>query len=159
MDPAKASDKRTVQNFRYKVLRKLKKIKLAMKRLYLIVVGLFLLGPGARAQESIPTLDLTQPVSCGGEKLTTISGIVEGVGGGSPHGPPPPRLPLDLRLVDIEPRPLREGGQGHLRGRVRECGSRPVPEFPGARNATCCGGADFTVWFGMIRTRCQLGCH
>ena len=29
VDPAKASDKRTVQNFRYKVLRKLKKIKLA----------------------------------------------------------------------------------------------------------------------------------
>ena len=29
VDPAKASDKRTVQNFRYKILRELKKLKIA----------------------------------------------------------------------------------------------------------------------------------
>ena len=96
-----------------------------MKSLDLIVVGLFLLGPGARAQESIPTLDLTQPVSCGGEKLTTISGIVEGVGGGSPHGPPPPRLPLDLRLVDIEPLPLPRFGKVVYEVELKNVGAVP----------------------------------
>ena len=96
-----------------------------MKPLDLIVVGLFLLGVGAQAQESIPTLDLTQPVSCGGEKLTTITGIVEGVGGGSPHGPPPPRLPLDLRLVDIEPLPLRLGGKVTYEVELENVGAAP----------------------------------
>ena len=74
-----------------------------MKRLYLIVVSLFLLPAGARAQESIPTLDLTKPASCEDEEGGTVVGrIIAGV----THAPPPQRLPLDLRLVHIEPRPL-----------------------------------------------------
>ena len=82
-----------------------------MKPLDLIVVGLFLLGVGAQAQEPIPTLDLTKPLWCEGQLPTTISGIVGGTGGGLIHGPPPPRLPLDLRLVDIEPLPLPQFGK------------------------------------------------
>ena len=50
MDPAKASDKRTVQNFRYKVLRKLKKIKLAWKDLnYTTAPGVLILLPSTPA--------------------------------------------------------------------------------------------------------------
>ena len=96
-----------------------------MKSLDLIVASLFLLGPGAQAQESMPTLDLTQPVSCEDEKLTTISGIVVGTGGGLIHGPPPPLLPLDLRLVDIEPRPLREGGKVTYEVELENVGAAP----------------------------------
>ena len=67
-----------------------------MKRLYLIVASLFLLGVGAQAQEPIPTLDLTKPLWCEGQLPTP------GIGSGGLTGyegqPPPPRLALDLRL-------------------------------------------------------------
>ena len=97
-----------------------------MKPLDLIVVGLFLLGVGAQAQEPIPTLDLTQPVSCEDEMPMTISGnIVVGTGGGLIHGPPPPRLPLDLRLVDIEPQPLRVGGKVTYEVELENVGAAP----------------------------------
>ena len=46
LDPAKASDKRTVQNFRRKVLRELKKIKLAWPGLnYSTAPGVLILSP------------------------------------------------------------------------------------------------------------------
>ena len=49
--PDKASDKRTVLNFRYKVLRELKKIKLAWPELtYTTAPGVLILHP------SIPTI-------------------------------------------------------------------------------------------------------
>ena len=54
VDPAKASDKRTVQNFRYKVLRKLKKIKLAWKDLnYTTAPGVLILLPSTPAIASL----------------------------------------------------------------------------------------------------------
>ena len=94
-----------------------------MKRLYLIVVGLFLLGVGAQAQEPIPTLDLTKPLWCEGQLPTT------GIGSGSAtlvgHRPPPPRVPLDLRLIGIEPRPLREGGKVTYEVELKNVGAAP----------------------------------
>ena len=65
MDPAKASDKRTVQNFRYKVLRKLKKIKLAWKDLnYTTAPGVLIslaLDSGHRAAQPRPATKLVTP--------------------------------------------------------------------------------------------------
>ena len=50
MDPARASDKRTVQNFRCEVLRELKKIKLAWPGLnYATAPGVLILLPSAPA--------------------------------------------------------------------------------------------------------------
>ena len=50
VDPAKASDNQTVQDFRYKVLRELKKIKLAWPDLnYSTARGLLILHPSAPA--------------------------------------------------------------------------------------------------------------
>ena len=46
MDPDKASDKKTVQNFRVKILRELKKIKLAWPKLnYSTAPGVLILHP------------------------------------------------------------------------------------------------------------------
>ena len=60
MDPAKASDKRTVQNFRYKVLRKLKKIKLAWKDLnYTTAPGVLILLPSTPAIAPVRQAQLT----------------------------------------------------------------------------------------------------
>ena len=41
------------------------------------------------------------------------------------HGPPPPRLPLDLRLVDIEPQPLRVGGKVTYEVELENVGAAP----------------------------------
>ena len=50
VDPAKASKNQTVQNFRYKVLRELKKIKLAWPELnYSTARGVLILSPSAPA--------------------------------------------------------------------------------------------------------------
>ena len=50
LHPAKASDNQTAQNFRYKILRELKKIKLAWKDLnYATAPGLLILHPSAPA--------------------------------------------------------------------------------------------------------------
>jgi hypothetical protein len=94
-----------------------------MKRLYPIVVGLFLLGVGAQAQEPIPTLDLTKPLWCEGQLPTTGSG--SGRLTGYEGQPPPPRLALDLRLVDIEPLPLREGGKVTYEVELENVGAAP----------------------------------
>ena len=49
-DPDKASDNQTVQNFRYKVLRELKKIKLAWSELnYSTARGVLILHPSTPA--------------------------------------------------------------------------------------------------------------
>ena len=94
-----------------------------MKSLDLIVASLFLLGVGAQAQEPIPTLDLTKPLWCEGQLPTT------GIGSGSAtlvgHRPPPPRVPLDLRLIGIEPRPLREGGKVTYEVELENVGAAP----------------------------------
>ena len=91
---------------------------------YLIVASLFLLGVGAQAQEPIPTLDLTKPLWCEGQLPTT------GIGSGSvtwvSHRPPPPRVPLDLRLIGIEPRPLREGGKVTYEVELKNVGAVPL---------------------------------
>ena len=50
VDPAKASDNQTVQNFRYKILRELKKIKLAWPELnYSTAKGVLILSPSKPA--------------------------------------------------------------------------------------------------------------
>ena len=50
VDPAKASDNQTVQNFRYKILRELKKIKLAWPGLnYTTAKGVLILSPSTPA--------------------------------------------------------------------------------------------------------------
>ena len=50
VDPAKASDNQTVQNFRYKILRELKKIKLAWPELnYSMAKGVLILSPSKPA--------------------------------------------------------------------------------------------------------------
>ena len=50
LDPAKASDNQTVQNFRYKILRELKKIKLAWPELnYSTGKGVLILSPSTPA--------------------------------------------------------------------------------------------------------------
>ena len=95
-----------------------------MKRLYLIVISLFLLGVGAQAQEPIPTLDLTKPLWCEDQlpKKLTGSGSATWVS----HRPPPPRVPLDLRLIGIEPRPLREGGKVTYEVELENVGAAPL---------------------------------
>ena len=94
-----------------------------MKRLYLIVASLFLLGVGAQAQEPIPTLDLTKPLWCEGQLPTP------GIGSGGLTGyegqPPPPRLALDLRLVDIEPLPLPRFGKVVYEVELENVGAAP----------------------------------
>ena len=97
-----------------------------MKPLDLIVVSLFLLVAGARAQESIPTLDLTKPLRCKDQltKRTSISGTV-GMLGGTSHGPSPPRVPLDLRLVAVEPLPLRNGSRVTYEVELENVGTVP----------------------------------
>ena len=97
-----------------------------MKPLDLIVVSWFLLGPGALAQESIPTLDLTEPVRCKDTLPDSLSGTVSGPGGLT-HAPPPPRLPLDLRLFSIEPLPLREGSKVTYEVELENVGDTPFP--------------------------------
>ena len=55
VDPAKASKNQTVQNFRYKVLRELKKIKLAWPELnYSTARGVLILSPSAPAIAPAP---------------------------------------------------------------------------------------------------------
>ena len=50
VDPAKASDNQTVQNFRYKILRELKKIKLSWTDLnYSTAKGVLILSPSTPA--------------------------------------------------------------------------------------------------------------
>ena len=59
--PAKASENQTVQNFRYKVLRELKKIKIAWPELnYATVKGVLILHPSTPA---IAPLNQGQPTS------------------------------------------------------------------------------------------------
>ena len=94
-----------------------------MKSLDLIVASLFLLGVGAQAQEPIPTLDLTKPLWCEGQLPTTGSG--SGRLTGYEGQPPPPRLALDLRLIGIEPRPLREGGKVTYEVELENVGAAP----------------------------------
>ena len=94
-----------------------------MKSLDLIVVGLFLLGVGAQAQEPIPTLDLTKPLWCEGQLPTT--GIGSGGRTGYEGQPPPPRLALDLRLVDIEPLPLPRFGKVVYEVELENVGAAP----------------------------------
>ena len=95
-----------------------------MKRLGISVVSLFLLGSGVWAQESIPTLDLSEPVRCKDTLPDSLSGTVSGPGGLT-HAPPPPRLPLDLRLVAIEPLPLREGSKVTYEVELENVGDAP----------------------------------
>ena len=96
-----------------------------MKSLDLIVVGLFLLGVGAQAQEPIPTLDLTKPLWCEGQLPTTGIGSGSGRLTGYEGQPPPPRLPLDLRLVDIEPLPLPRFGKVVYEVELENVGAAP----------------------------------
>ena len=57
VDPAKASDNQTVQDFRYKVLRELKKIKLAWPELhYSTARGVLILHPSTPAIPPSPEL-------------------------------------------------------------------------------------------------------
>ena len=60
MDPAKASDKFTVRNFRTKVLRELKKIKLAWPELnYSTAPGVLILHPSIPAIAPVEQAQLT----------------------------------------------------------------------------------------------------
>ena len=58
VDPAKASDNQTVQDFRYKVLRELKKIKLAWPELhYTTARGVLILHPSTPAIPPVTRAD------------------------------------------------------------------------------------------------------
>ena len=75
--PAKASDKETIQNFRRKVLRELKKIKLAWPELnYSTAPGLLILHPSRPAippVRSSPANKLTSPFSA---SQRPVSGLI-----------------------------------------------------------------------------------
>ncbi len=66
--------------------------------------GICLLAATAAAQSPMPTLDLTKPLSCVNDRMF---GGGSGGGVGYEGEPPPPRLPLVMRLVQVEPKPVK----------------------------------------------------